>query len=98
MIEPIEDQKRKPYEPSQGTPDDPSSGPTSPASATSYKSGIESPPGLVPVAIEQRRMMLAEVGTQLTSIGWLVQQDGRGISIERVREQTFLQNLPRQDQ
>lgn len=98
MIKPTEDQKRKPHQPLEGTPDGSVSGPISPASVTSYKLGIESPPAFAPVAIEQRMMLLPEAGAQSTSIGWLVQQDGRGILIDRVRKQTSLRNLACQDQ
>lgn len=87
MIEPTEDQKRMPCEPLQGTPDGSACGPISPGDATSNKH-----------TIEERRMMLTEIGVYFTSIGWLVHHDGRGMSIEQVREQTFLQNLSCQDQ
>jgi hypothetical protein len=87
MIHPPEDQKRKPSEPSEGTPDDPASSSTPPsdppASATSDKLGIEMSQGSLPIAIEQLPKVLADTALYFTSIGWLVQLDGRGISIEQ---------------
>ncbi len=39
--------------------------------------------GSLPIAIEQLPKVLADTALYFTSIGWLVQLDGRGISIEQ---------------
>ena len=97
MIASPEDQKSKPSEPLEGTPDDPAVSPKLPpdpsASATSDKHCIEMSAGSLPIAIEQMSKVLADTVLYFTSIGWLVQADGRGITIAQVNEQTCRQNL-----
>lgn len=97
MIHPPKDQKRKLSEPSEGTPDDPASSSMlrsdPPARAMSAKLSINMSPGSSPLTLEQRRKVLVGTALYFKSIGWLVQKDGRGITISQPNELTGRQNV-----
>lgn len=97
MIHPPKGQKRKVSKTSEGAPDVPTSStrPPSnpPASATSDKLDIEMSPGLSPSDIEQMSEAMADIALYFINIGWLVQKEGRGISILQPEELIRRQNM-----
>lgn len=84
-MEPPETQKRKPYEPLEGTPGEIASNPmptsAPPASGSSDKLGVKTSSGSSPIAIDPRDKMLANLGQYFASIGCLVEETEGSITI-----------------